>query len=65
MESFSKGLEDISVNFLHTLIDSGRLSELGKISEKYQEYYKILNKEEDIRVISHKELTADEKARVV
>lgn len=46
-------------------MDSGRLSELSKIAEKYQEYYKILNKEEDIKVISHKELTAEEKEKVV
>jgi len=57
-------LSELSHRFLNTLIDSGRyavnsfrLTELPKIIEKYQEYYKILNKEEDIRIISAKELT--------
>lgn len=42
-----------------------RLDELPKILEKYQEYYKILNKEEDIKIISAKELSPEEKVRVV
>lgn len=73
MEALGKNnLEEISFNFLNTLIDAGRychgqfrLTDLPKIIEKYQEYYKILNKEEDIRIISAKELTPEERTRVV
>ena len=58
-------LSEVSHKFLNTLIDSRRLTDLPKIIEKYHEYYKILNKEEDIRIISAQELTQEEKNRVV
>lgn len=42
-----------------------RLSELEKSIDTYLSYCKILNKEEDIRVISAVKLNKEEKGRVV
>lgn len=50
---------------LGAVIETGRLSDLEKIVETYIAYCKILNKEEDIRVISAKELTKEEKDQVI
>jgi F-type H+-transporting ATPase subunit delta len=54
----------LTVSFLDTVIDAGRLSDLEKIIEKYISYCKILNKEEDIKVISAKALTEEQKTMV-
>jgi F-type H+-transporting ATPase subunit O len=45
---------------LNTLIENGRTSYLLKIVDKYIDYYRILNKEEHISIISAKELTTQE-----
>jgi len=47
----------ITNQFIDTVIDSGRLADLPKIIQTYISYCKILNKEEDIKIISAKELT--------
>ena len=48
-------------NFLNTLIENKRLSHLEKIISKYFDYYKILTKEENVTIISAKELNEAEK----
>lgn len=50
---------------LYAVIEGGRLADLEKITETYIAYCKILNKEEDIRIISAKELNKEEKEQVV
>ena len=66
IECFARqNYHELTNNFLHTIIESGRLSDLEKIIETYISYCKILNKEEDIRIISAKELSAEEKEQVV
>ena len=50
---------------LGAVIEAGRLSDLEKSVEAYIAYCKILNKEEDIRVISAKELSKEERDQVV
>jgi len=47
-----KTFNKLTINFLHTLIDNKRLDSLPKIVDKYIDFYKILNKEENIRIIS-------------
>jgi len=44
----------VTLDFLGTLIDNKRLDNLPKIVDKYLEFYKILNREENIRIISVK-----------
>ena len=60
-EVFSAFAQDsysqITNQFIDTVIDSGRLADLPKIIQTYISYCKILNKEEDIKIISAKELT--------
>jgi F-type H+-transporting ATPase subunit O len=41
------------------LIDNKRVDDLEKCVDKYIEYYKILNKEENIRIISASEVNAE------
>lgn len=66
IDSFAiKNYHEITNNFLSTVIDTGRLADLEKIIQTYISYCKILNKEEDIRIISAKELTKEEKEQVV
>jgi F-type H+-transporting ATPase subunit O len=40
------------------LIENKRIEYLPKIAEKYMDYYRILNKEENITIISADELDA-------
>lgn len=42
-----------------------RLTDLPKIIEKYDEYVKILSKQEDIKIISAKTLNESEKKQIV
>jgi len=51
----------ITQNFLNTLIENGRTSYLLKIADKYIDYYRILNKEENITIISSKDLSTEER----
>jgi F0F1-type ATP synthase delta subunit len=55
----------ITNNFLATLVENKRLDALLKIADKYIDYYRILNKEESIRIISAKALSDAEKKSVV
>lgn len=65
-DSFTKDNYDtITNNFLGAIIESGRLSDLEKIIDTYVSYCKILNKEEDIRIISAVELTAEQREKVI
>lgn len=41
------------------MIDSQRISFLTKTAEKYIEYYRIFNKEENITIISSETLTEE------
>jgi F-type H+-transporting ATPase subunit O len=43
------------------VIDNQRVAFLTKIAEKYIEYYRIFNKEENITIISSQTLTEEEK----
>jgi len=57
-DSFAKdSYSQITNQFIDTVIEAGRLSDLSKIIQTYISYCKILNKEEDIKIISAKELT--------
>jgi len=47
-----------------TLIDNKRVDLLPKILDKYVEFYRILNKEENITIISAEELSNEERERV-
>lgn len=62
----------LTQRFLDTVIEAGRypphtrrLADLEKTIDTYVQYCKILNKEEDIRVISAVELANQERERVV
>jgi len=57
-------LNHLTVDFLSTLIDNKRLDILPRILDKYVEFYRILNKEENIRIISAEELSSEERERV-
>lgn len=50
--------------FLNTLIEGKRISDLPNIAKKYQAYYRFLNKEEGATVVSARELTAEQKKKV-
>lgn len=49
----------MKIEGLLNISDDFRLSSLAKICDKYIEYYKILNKEENIIIVSADELTAE------
>merc|ERR1711974_260195 len=51
--------------FLNVLNENKRTSALKRIAETYLDYYKLLNKEESVRVISATELTEDQRSRVL
>ncbi|EGR28242.1 ATP synthase delta subunit precursor, putative [Ichthyophthirius multifiliis] len=59
-DSFS----EVTNNLLETLVENKRLDQLPKVAEKYIEYYRILNKQESITIISAKELNQEEKDKV-
>jgi len=58
------GLNHLTVDFLGTLIDNKRLDILPKILDKYIEYYRILNKEENITIISAEDLSTEDREKV-
>jgi len=64
LSSVNSSFHQITVNFIQTLIDNKRLVDLPKIIEKYIDYYKILNKEENITIISAQELSEEDRTRV-
>jgi len=51
-------------NLIDTLIENNRLDSLPKIADKYISYYRILNKEESITIISAQALSNEERAKV-
>lgn len=58
IQSITKNsISSVTIKFLETLVDNRRLEQLPKIADKFIEYNKILNKEENIRIVSSKELT--------
>ena len=60
MNSLERGnLHDATNRFIDTLIENRRLESLIKIANRYTDYYKILNKEESIRIISASELSSE------
>lgn len=54
----------ISNSCIGTLIENKRLDLLPKILDKYIEYYKILNKEENITIITAEELGNEDREKV-
>lgn len=46
------------------MIDNQRVAFLTKIAEKYIEYYRIFNKEENITIISSQALTEEERYEI-
>lgn len=43
------------------MVENQRVQFIAKTAEKYIEYYRILNKEENITIISAQELSAEER----
>ena len=64
VSGLNKQLDDLTVNFLETLIENKKLPNLENIILKFDSYIKLLDKEENIRIISHKELNAQEKDKI-
>ena len=62
-EDLEKRKDELKIQ-IDTLIENKRLDELPKVVEKFIDYYKILNKEENIRIISAYDLTIDDKKKV-
>jgi F-type H+-transporting ATPase subunit O len=58
------GLNPLTVEFLHTLVENKRVDLLPKILDKYVDYYRILNKEENITIISAEDLSNEDRERV-
>lgn len=58
------GLSETTQSFLDNLIEGKRISNLGGISRKFTDYYKMLNKEEGVTVISARDLTAEQMKKV-
>merc|ERR1719253_1313185 len=58
-------MNDLTIRFLNVLTENKRTNALQKIAETYLAYYKLLNKEEAVRVISASELNEDQKSRVL
>lgn len=63
-QTITPTLTKTSRQFINTLIDNKRVTDLPRISNRFVEYYKLLNKEEGVTVISARELNADQKKRV-
>ncbi|KAM3137461.1 hypothetical protein pb186bvf_010434 [Paramecium bursaria] len=59
-----EGFHELTLNFLESVIDNQRVQFLAKTADKYIEYYRILNKEENITIISAYELSEQEKQQV-
>lgn len=59
------GFNEITNNFLGALVENRRLDSLPKVADKYIDYYRILNKEENIIIISANELNNDDKDKIV
>ena len=49
---------------IDTLVENKRLDLLPKILDKYTEFYKILNREENISIISATELSTEDQEKV-
>jgi F-type H+-transporting ATPase subunit O len=58
------GLNPLTVEFLNTLVENKRVDLLPKILDKYVDYYRILNKEENITIISAEDLSNEDRERV-
>lgn len=63
-QTISPNLSKTTRQFINTLIENKRVTDLPRISSRFVEYFKLLNKEEGATVISARELTADQRKRV-
>lgn len=57
-------LDTLTKSFIENLIEGRRVPDLRSIANKFVEYYKLLNKEEGVTIISARELTSEQKERV-
>jgi F0F1-type ATP synthase delta subunit len=57
-------LDQLTKQFIETLIDGRRVNDLHSIARKFVEYYKLLNKEEGVTIISARALSTEQKSRV-
>ena len=64
LQTIIPSLSKTTQQFLSTLVDNKRVTDLPRISNRFVEYFKLLNKEEGVTVISARELTADQRKRV-
>lgn len=49
---------------LDTLVENKRLDLLPKVADKYIEFYRILNKEENIKIITAQDLNNEDQEKV-
>jgi len=64
LQTITPNLAKTTRQFINTLIENKRVTDLPSISARFVEYFKLLNKEEGVTVISARELTADQRRRV-
>ncbi len=60
LNTITKGLDSVTLNFLDTVLENRKLHLLRKIIKEYDHYIKLQNKEEAIKVISAYNLSKDE-----
>ncbi len=71
MGQFNQLLESVgtfnplTIKFLEILAENKRLTYIAQICDKYVKYYKTLNKEEKIIIISSETLTSSEQGEVL
>jgi F0F1-type ATP synthase delta subunit len=71
MGQFNQLLESVgtfnplTIKFLEILAENKRLTYISQICDKYVKYYKTLNKEEKIVIISSETLTSGEQGEVL
>ncbi|CAK64379.1 unnamed protein product (macronuclear) [Paramecium tetraurelia] len=60
-----EGFHEVTQNLLNSMIDSQRIFYLTKTADKFIEYYRIFNKEENITIISAENLSEEQRSQVI
>lgn len=56
-EQINGSFDELTVNFLDAVIENKKVDDLETIVERFLTYYKMLNKEEAVTIVSAQELT--------
>ena len=57
VDSVTNGLDEVTKKFVHVLIENRKLNYIEKIINRYDEFIRTINEEENVKVISARDLT--------